>query len=283
VNKPKPTTVLLLILSTVAVVVAFFALMEQAFYRRFRTRALEVRAAAGRQSETVISEQDLGDLPEPMARYLRFSGLLGKKRISTARLLHSGKFKPGLDKPWMPIRGEYYLTTKKPSFSWYGKLTMAPGLHAAAFDSYFDGHGAMVVKALSTLTIVDLPSRELDLSAFGRCVTEMTMTPSFFLDRNFVVCSQTGTNQMQCEIKDGPFATKAKFVVGPEGSLEQVTVDRYYDRGNGQMTLEKFTGKASNSRSFGGLVLPSKFDGYWNLPEGDHHYVSFDVDSVEYE
>jgi hypothetical protein len=30
-------------------------------------------------------------------------------------------------------------------------------------------------------------------------------------------------------------------------------------------------------------MLSSQLDGFWNLPEGDLHYVSFVIDSVEYE
>ena len=58
---------------------------------------------------------------------------------------------------------------------------------------------------------------------------------------------------------------------------------RYFDRGDGQATLERFTGTGSGHRDFGGRVLASKMDGFWNLHEGDLHYVSFDIDAVEYE
>jgi hypothetical protein len=58
---------------------------------------------------------------------------------------------------------------------------------------------------------------------------------------------------------------------------------RYFERGGGEATLEPFTGKGSDPKSFGGRVLATKLDGIWNLPEGDLHYVSFDVDDVEFE
>ena len=98
-------------------------------------------------------------MPEPLARYLRHAGVVGRTRISTVRLWHSGQFKPGRDQPWLPIDGEYSITTRKPSFSWYGKIWMAPGVSIVAFDSYFDGEGRMLVKAMSAFTIVDDQSR----------------------------------------------------------------------------------------------------------------------------
>jgi hypothetical protein len=84
-------------------------------------------------------------------------------------------------------------------------------------------------------------------------------------------------------VTDGEHSTDADFFINPDGSLDRVVVMRYFDRGGGKATLERFTGKGSHSKSFSGRMLASKFDGTWNLPEGDLHYVSFKVDSVEFE
>src|SRR5947209_5727429 len=122
-----------------------FKLAEKAARDTFLASAARFRAAAGAQADAPVSEDDLRELPEPMARYMRFSGALGKKRITAVHLVHSGQFKPAPTKPWMPILGEYFITTKKPSFAWYGKVRAAPGIPVVAFDSYFEGNGHMLV------------------------------------------------------------------------------------------------------------------------------------------
>jgi hypothetical protein len=218
-----------------------------------------------------------------MARYLRFSGALGKKQISAVHLLHSGQFKPGADKSWASIRGEYFITTKKPSFLWYGRIRMAPGLIVVAVDSYAEGRGRMLVKVLSLFPIVDDSSDQVSQSACGRCVAELTMAPTFFLNASHVRCMQTGPDQVRCVVTDGEFSTDADLFIHPDGSLDRIVVSRYFDRGGGKATLERFTGQGSLPRSFDGRMLPSKFDGIWNLPEGDLHYVSFEVDNVQFE
>lgn len=275
----------ILIVGIVVVVAMVLAsqLAEKAAYDDFLGTAARVQAEAGVQDDAVVTEEDLRGLPEPMARYMRFSGALGKKRISSLRLVHSGRFKPGANKPWMPIHGEYSITTKRPSFAWYGKVRLVPGISLVAFDSYAFGSGRMLVKAMSVFTIIDDRSRQLSQSAFGRCVAELTMTPSFFLDRGRVRCVQTGNDQVRCTVTDGEYSTDADFFINPDGSLDRVEVMRYFDRGGGNATLERFTGKGSHPKNFSGRVLASKIDGIWNLPEGDLHYVSFDVVSVEFE
>jgi hypothetical protein len=262
--------------------IACLAFADRILYYSFQKRATQVKVAAGKQDDVIVTETDLSGLPEPLVRYLRFSGVVGKKKISSIRLVHFGEFKPGADMSWAPIRGEYSLTTKKPSFTWYGKISIAPGLSVIAIDSYFAGKGRMQVKALSIFPIVDARSQETAQSAFGRCAAELlSMAPSFALERDFLRCAQTGPDQVRCKVTDGGLSADADLFVNADGSLDRVVVMRYFDRGNGKSTLERFTGKGSSVRSFAGLRLASRFDGYWNLTEGDLHYVAFTVDSVQ--
>jgi hypothetical protein len=272
------------ILASVAAVAAVALLIaDRAFYRRFEHEAQHAKAVAGAQGSAPVTEQDLREVPEPIARWIRWSGAVGKARVSFVRVAHGGRFKSGATRPWMPIRGEYVITTKKPSFHWYGRMRMAPGVNVAAIDSYLDSHGRMVVKALSAFTLVDARSRETDQSAFGRCVAELSMAPTFFLDRNLVRCEQTGRDSARCSVADGPFSTEADLFVHSDGSLDRIVVMRHFDRGEGRSTLEWFTGKSREPRSYDGRMLASRFDGYWNLPDGDLHYVAFEVERVTFE
>ena len=277
-------TIVVIVIVVVAAGAAAFAFADKRLHGSFIAGAARIRAAVGTQPDTLVTEQDLKDLPEPMARYLRWSGVLGKKRISAVHLRHSGTFKLERDKPWMPIQGEYYVTTTQPTFAWYGKLRMAPGITAVALDSYANGRGRMLVRLMSAFTITDDKSEQVSHSAFGRCVAELAATaPTFFLDRDRVKYAQTGPDTVRCTVTDGRFSTDADLVVNRDGSLDRIVVMRYFDRGNGLATLERFTGKSSQPKSYAGIMLGSRMEGSWNLHEGDFHYVSFDVDSVEFQ
>jgi len=273
---------LLIIGIVIVMIISFFIVMNQLFYNKFRKQANQIIIEAGRQDPNLITEEDLATLPIPIARYIRFSGLIGLKKISTMRIVHSGSFKPGVNKKFMPVKGEYSLTTKKPSFSWFGKVAMVPGLTFSAFDSYFNGHGRMTVKLLSTFKIVDVDSKEIGLSAFGRCVAEMTLVPSFFLDNEKVKWLSSDSSKAECQITDLDLITNAQLYFNKNGSLDIIVVDRYFDRDNGEATLEKFTAKGQDIKDFSGLKLGSVVDGYWNLKEGDLHYVHFIIEKVEF-
>jgi hypothetical protein len=265
------------------VLIAGLALADWWLHQRFRRNAARIKGDASVPDDRTITEQDLRDLPEPIARYLRFSGVIGQKRISAVRVIHGGRFKPGADKPWMAIHGEYYLATRPPAFAWYGKIRLAPGVRVVALDSYANGRGRMLVKALSMFPIADDQSHAVTQSAFGRCVAELIMAPTFLLDSHVVRFTHTGTDHVRATITDDIFSTDADFFVNQDGSLDRIVVMRAFDRGGGRSTLERFTGRSSQPKRYDGFVLGSRMDGFWNLSTGDLHYASFEIERVALE
>lgn len=237
----------------------------------------------GKAPQDTITEHGIQPLPEPFARYFRYSGVIGRARISAAHIQHSGTFKAGIGKPWTPIRGEYFLTTSPPSFVWYGRIRILPGLAVAAIDSYANGRGRMWIRLLSLFTIADVQSSETTQSAFARCIAELTMAPTFFLDPNHIVCRQTGPNSFRCSATNVGLSADVDFLVNDNGALERITTLRYFDRGTAPATLERFTVVFSKPSSYAGVTLASHIDAFWNLPDGDFHSASFDLDAVTFE
>ncbi len=257
---------------------------ERRFHEGYLGRAEEVRRLAGDQPPGLVTEDDLRGLPEPAARMIRHAGAVGRPRVSAVRVVHGGTFKASPKGAWLPIRGEYLITTAKPSFQWYGTVRMAPGVSVVAFDSYFDGVGRMQVMAMGAFELVDAHDADTSVSAFGRCVAELILAPTFFLDRTMVTWTALGPDAARATVNDGHHTTEADLFVRPDGALDRVVVTRAFSRAKGQpATLEKFTGKASGERSVGGRLVPAHLDGSWNLAEGDLHYVSFELERVAYE
>jgi hypothetical protein len=273
----------LVVLALAIAAAASLGAADRLFRRRFVEKAQEALLLGGRREGGFLTEADLRELLEPIARWLRWSGAVGRKRISSVRLEHGGRFRTDARRPWMPIRGEYVVTTGKPAFQWYGKLRLAPGVNVVAIDSYLEGRGRMWVKALSAFTLADARSPEIARSAFARCIVELTAAPTFFLDRERVRWERVDAGHARCTVTDAHLSAEADVYVNDDGSLDRIVVMRPYDRGGGRTTLERFTGKASRPRSFGGRMLASRIDGTWNLPDGDLHCVAFEIERASFE
>lgn len=274
--------ILIILAAFLIVITVFVRISDHLFYSSFIRRAEQIKNEAGSFDKTPLKENDLEYLPSPVAKYIRLSGLPGKPRISTARICHTGFLRISKDRSFMRVKGEYFLTTRHPSFCWFGKVKIM-GLPVTAFDSYFNGNGRMVVKLLSFFKLVDSRSKETGVSALGRCIAELSMAPSFFLDKERITWTAFDSEKAFCTINDAEISVKAELYFQPEGLLDRIVIQRYFDRGKGKFSLEKFTGQASVFREFGGIRIPSVLDGYWNLDEGDLHYVHFKIQEAEFE
>ena len=86
------------------------------------------------KSQRLVTPEMLQDLPEPVRRYLTYTGVVGKPWIDTVYLKQAGRFRQGADRPWMPLSAEEYYTTDPPALVWNARFKVAglPLLRARA-------------------------------------------------------------------------------------------------------------------------------------------------------
>jgi hypothetical protein len=263
--------------------VLFTATMaDKAFYSVFIKKSLAVQGSAGKADESVVTEKDLKGLPAPVAKYIRFAGIPGKKRISSVHLTHGGTFLASEKIGWRPIKGEYYLTAIKPSFNWYGKISAGPGINVTGWDSYFEGKGAMHIRLQSMVPIEDEAGDRTDISSFGRFVSEMAMMPTVFLDRNIVKWEKIDGKSASAVVTDSGLGIKAVFVFAPDGGLDRVQLDRFRIM-DGKTEAEKYSVIYGEYKDFNGYKVPTNAEAVWNLKTGDQSYVKFKIEKAEIE
>ncbi len=278
--EPRAKMWALTALAVVGLTVTGLVLIDRRCRHDFETLAREHVPSGGHDS-ALVTEADLATLPEAAARYLRKAGALGHPRVRSAHVLHGGNLRPGTRRPFMPIQGEYTYGVEPPAFFWYGKLSLAPGLSLVALDAYEKGHGTRRVKALSLLTIADDHSHELDVSAFARCAAELSLLPSFLLEKERVRFLESGSESVRYRVTDGGLSTSVELFLHPDGAFNRVEVARYHENRDGKTALERYALRGSNPKQFGWLTLPAKLDGYWNLPEGELHDLAIVIQSVD--
>jgi hypothetical protein len=84
----------------------------------------------------------------------------------------------GPDKPWMPVVAEQYFSVNPPGFVWSVNARMKGVLPIAGRDRYADGHGHMLIKLASLLTVADGVGAEIDQGAMLRYLGEIVWFPS---------------------------------------------------------------------------------------------------------
>ena len=135
-------------------------------------------------TQRLVTADRLQDLPEPVRRYMGYTGVVGKPWIDTARIRYAGRFRMAADKPWMPIRAEQFYTTDPPAFHWKARFKMAGLWLMSADNTYSGGHGRMFGKVAGLIKVVDFRGDELDQGTMLRYLNEMTWFPTAFLGDN---------------------------------------------------------------------------------------------------
>lgn len=110
-----------------------------------RTRDLEA---------ALLTEQDIRHLPEPVQRYLRYTGALNKPKVHSVRIVFEGEMRDR-GKDWFAFRSEQYNFFDRPTRLFFMKARMF-GLTVPGYHAYKNGDASMQIKLFGLIPVVNL-------------------------------------------------------------------------------------------------------------------------------
>src|SRR5512147_2121719 len=106
-----------------------------------RAETLEMLERGRRAPEFTITEEHLARLPEPVRKYLRAAGVVGRKNIRTAHVTQRGSMRRRARDQWMPFTAQQWFTTDPPAFVWDARFRMLPLVSISVTDKFVAGRG----------------------------------------------------------------------------------------------------------------------------------------------
>lgn len=260
--------------------VSAVALGRVAFRRQVAREVADLFERARSAQPTVVAEAELAGKPEPVQRWLRAAGIIGKQRPITVRLRQEGLFRPGIGQRWMPITVEQYYTTEPPGFVWFGMLTQSPFVSIAGKDTYVAGKGAMDIRALSLFRVLHLRGPELDQGSLLRYLSEIVWFPAAALIPA-ITWEGVDAHSAQATMRHEGVTASATFFFSDEGDVTNVTAERYRTTDDG-FALTPWSTPISAYAEFHGVRVPRAGEAVWTLPTGEFPYARVRVTDVEY-
>jgi hypothetical protein len=253
---------------------------HRAFDRLVRrdVAALRARAAPGRAG--VVTEEMLADLPEPVRRYLRYTGVVGSPFPGTIRLRQTGRLRAGPGQRWVPLDAEEHYSVQPPGFVWAGTARVGLFPVARARDMYAEGAGRMLVKVASLWPVVDASGEQMDQSEMMRYLSEMIWFPAAFLAGN-ISFQPVDDSSAQVTLTDHGRAVTATMFFDQQGRLTDFVAKRYRtpDASDSDTWSTPFTGYGE----FEGLRLPATGKAIYRLPGGDLEYINVTPTELHYD
>jgi len=231
---------------------------------------------------TVVTNEMLRILPQPVQRYMAYSGVLGKPIPRTIRLRQVGKIRQGEKSTWMKLEAVEYYSTTPPGFIWKVFLPTKRFPLTLGRDAYLAGRGSMLIKMLSLFPLVNVVTgSEIDQGAMMRYLNEMTWFPAAFLRENISWKAIDDTSAEVTLTHQGKSAS-ATMYFDEEGKPINFIAKRYRMVGK-KYDLETWSTPFTGYGEFEGLRLPVRGQGVWNLKEGDLAYVELEITELKYD
>src|SRR5215217_2424441 len=222
---------------TVALVFSSALCALQLGLRRFeRLVKRDVEALLARATttagEAVVTEAMLKDLPEPVRRYLKHTGIVGKPSVDTVYLEQKGQMYLGSKQGWVPLDAEEHYTVQPPGFVWDVTIHKGP---------------------------------LMDQGSMMRYLSEMIWFPTAFLDDN-ISFEPIDDESARVTLTDGGKSVSATMYFDEEGKVTDFVAKRYRTV-EGGYDLETWSDPVYECGELAGLKLPLRGGAVWT-PSG---------------
>lgn len=211
---------------------------------------------------------------------MRWTGVIGKPWLHTAYVRQAGRFRTGIDKPWMPMAAEQIFTVDPPGMVWKARFRMFGLPLMKARDSYRDGQGHMYGKAAGLFTIFDDRGEALSLGTQTRFLSEIIWFPIAYLSP-CITWTAVVYGSADVALTDHGRTVSGRMFFDKLGRPVTFETMRYMGQ-NGQYTLTPWHTPSTEWGVRSGLNIPVRGEVSWILPEGKLTYGDFNIVEVVY-
>ncbi|MDD5263421.1 MAG: hypothetical protein PHU43_01120 [Candidatus Bipolaricaulis sp.] len=243
-----------------------------------RIREMLANAAAADQ---VVTEASLEPLPEPVQRWLRSAGVVGRQVPATVRLRQEGAIRQAPDAPWMRFSADQYYTIDPTSFIWRVSATASPGFFIRGVDELRDGRGAMRMVVLGLFTVVNASGADMDQGAALRYLQEIVWFPFAALARN-ISWEAVDENSARATLTVGEGSVDGLFTFASDGRVVGFKATRYRSEQPASV-LRTWRVPLRDHAAFDGVLVPTSGEATWDLDGGTFTYITAKIVELDYD
>jgi hypothetical protein len=262
------------------VVVALLGLLPTSFGAVYRR---EVDAGLARATpQPPVTEADLAPLPQPVQRYLRYAGVVGRSRVQSARIALAGEMRPAPDAAWMPITAEQHSFFDRPERIFLMRASRS-GVPFEALHLYAGDAATMRVKLASVVPVVDAKGPEMNRAETVTMFNDMcVLAPATLIDTH-VQWEAIDAHTVGARFTNAGNTIAAVLSFDDAGALTSFASDDRLESADGKTFRSyRWTTPLRDYRDYHGTRLASHGEASWQHPEGEYVYARFDVIDVAY-
>lgn len=245
-----------------------------------KERAKEIKKYSNIISSEVFSESDIISLPEPVQKYFRVCGYIGKPKIFNADVIWKESFiKLSPEKEWTKLKTRQFNSIIDPVRIAYMKALSMP---LQVRDIYRHGQAHMYGKLFNLIPVVNSKGKEISQSSLITLFTEILFIPSYSL-QNYIKWETIDSITAKARFTHMDIDVTGIFHFDETGKfIHFETNDRYYTGKGGKFVKKRFSAIADCYKEKNGLQIPNKVRIIWHLEKGDYEYFKGEIDDIIY-
>jgi len=230
-------------------------------------------------ANSMLTESDIQQLPEPVKKYLRYTGSLGKPKVNNFKIEFAGKIRKDEQSEWMPFTCEQYNFMETPTRLFFMKAVMK-GLPVAGYHCFKNGNAIMDIRLFSIFKVQYLDGAEMDLSETVTFFNDMcVVAPPTLIDKRIKWLEVEG-NKVKASFMNNNITVSAWLYFNDKGELINFISEDRYSADSGKQY--PWSTPLKDYQEIKGYKLAGNAEVIYSYPDRELCYGTFKLISIEY-
>ena len=227
-----------------------------------------IRAGAARASGLAIGDGALGDLPPPVARYLR-RALPLRKAIQEVRITQTGTLRTdATTERWMAFEAKHLAGPPATGFLWNARVRVAPLLHVRVRDVLIDGIGSGQVSLMSAFPVsAATGGLEMNSGSLHRYLAEAVWYPSALLPSSRLQWTPINATKALATLTNDRVSVSLEFRFGDSGEVTGIYTPARWGMFAGGYKQVPWEGHFRDYRERDGVMVPTHGEVGWYIDD----------------
>lgn len=263
------------ILIILAIIVGFAQWRFAGTYREDVQTLLQKNVSAG-----ILTEDDIKPLPDAVKKYIRYTGYIGKKKISSFKAEFEGQIRSSDSSDWMKFRAAQYSLIDEPSRYFFIKASMK-GIPVDGYHRFTNGKAVMDIRAASLVKVQYAEGPEMNVSETVTHFNDMCLLAPASLISSSITWENISDNEVRARFTNQGISISAILQFNNKGELINfISDDRYYSSPSNKMEKARWMTPVMDYKEEDGIRYPSHGEAIWAMPEGNFTYAKMKIHSI---
>lgn len=268
-------------INLIILLISIIAVAEWRFENKFKNDVTTFLSTES-QNGFILTSQAIQNLPEPVQRYIIFSGALNKPVPKNFKIGFAGKIRQNEQSDWLPFTSQQFNSIDNPARFFFMKAT-SKGIPINGYHVFENGKANMKIRLLSLFTIQKQSGSEMDKSETVTWFNDLCLfAPGALVDKR-IKWQPIDSTSCRALFINQENTISATLIFNKQGALINfISDDRYRIVSGSDIQKLRFLTPVKEYIKLNDLTIPGYAEAEWQLPDRVLCYGQFRIEEIEY-